>query len=47
MEKKGEMTDPVDVFIKSRKNKKGEMAPETALVLVSMKFMEYTSITMR
>ena len=47
MEQKGERTDMVDVFMKSRKNKKGETSPKTALVIVSIKIMVYTSITIR
>ena len=44
---KGGGIDMVDIFMKSHRNKKGEASPETAVVLVSMKFMVYTSVMTR
>ena len=37
MAKNGEHTDRVTIFVKSRRNKKGETDEETTSVLVSMK----------
>ena len=46
MANKGEHTDRASVFIKSRRNKKGETSEETASILVSMEINFNTLITM-